>query len=65
MYKFVENTTSDFWFLQYPLRNSIDQIRLSYLAVISINFDMLKHIAIKEILDNFLSTKQRRLKFSC
>ena len=43
----------------------MDQIRLSDLAVISINSDMLKDISIEKIIDIFVSIKQRRHKFSC
>lgn len=45
--------------------NSIDLLRLSNLAVMFINSDMLKDIEIEEILEKFANIQQSRLKFSC
>ena len=50
--------------LKTYLRNSMVQQRLSDLAVISINSDLLQDIRIDDIINKFASLKDRRLKFT-
>ena len=50
--------------LKTYLRNSMIQQRVSNLAVIKINSDLLKEIKIDEVINIFASLKDRRVKFS-
>jgi len=49
--------------LKTYIRNTTDQQRLSDLAVISVNSDLLKNISVDDIINKFASLKSRRLKF--
>ena len=50
--------------LKTYLRNSMIQQRVSNLAVIKTNSDLLKEIKIDEVINIFASLKDRRVKFS-
>ena len=60
----VERSFSSLRLLKTYLRNSMDQQRISDLAVMCINSDIIDNLNVNNIIDKFASVKNRRMNLN-